>query len=46
VAFVGEPGRRTGLSAAERVANDAGGRGRSVQSPEARAGVERIHAND
>lgn len=46
VAPAGEPGRRTGVPTAERGADDAGGRGGGVQSPEAGAGPQGLHADD
>lgn len=46
MAPAGEPWRRTGVPAAQRVANDAGGRGRGVQPSETGAGPQGLHAND
>lgn len=46
VALAGEPGRRTGLPAAERVPDDSSGRGRGVQPPKAGPGAEGVRAND
>lgn len=46
VAPVGKPGRRTGVPTAERGADDAGGRGRDVQPPEAGTGPQGLHADD